>query len=210
MKKTDTLEKQTTSMTSGIFSRLYRKMMQWSQHQHAPYYLGLVSFMESSVFPIPPDVMLAPMALAKPEYAFRYALLTTVAAVLGAVLGYLIGMYFFEWVEPAFVYLGYMPTYLKVQHGFGVWGGWIMFFAASISPIPFKLFTIAGGALHMPLWPFFIGSALGRASRYFLVAGLMRLGGEKMHRWLERSVDWMGWSAVGLILIGGGVYGCMR
>jgi len=193
-----------------IFSHLYRKMIQWSHHRHAPSYLGIVSFLESSVFPIPPDVMLAPMALAKPERAWWYATITTVTAVLGALLGYVIGMFFFDWVAPWIEYFGYMPTYLNVQGWFGVWGGWVMFIAASVSPIPFKLFTIAGGALNMALLPFMVGSIVGRAARYFLVAGLMRLGGKKMQHWLERSVDWMGWSAVGLLIVGCSVYWWVR
>jgi membrane protein YqaA with SNARE-associated domain len=193
-----------------LFSSLYKKMIHWSHHRHAPYYLGIVSFTESSFFPIPPDVMLAPMALARPERAWQYAGITTISAVLGAFLGYLIGMYFFKGIEPLMTYFGYMPAYLKAQSWFAVWGGWVMFVAASVSPVPFKLFTIAGGALHMSLWPFLAGSALGRAGRYFLVAGLMRLGGEKMHRWLERSVDWIGWVVLGLLVVGGVVYWGMR
>lgn len=193
-----------------LFSHLYRKMIHWSHHRHAPVYLGVVSFMESSVFPIPPDVMLAPMTLAKPERAWEYAAITTITAVLGALLGYAIGMFFFQWITPWLEYFGYMPTYLKVQTWFGVWGGWIMFFAASISPVPFKLFTIAGGALNIALLPFLVGSLIGRAVRYYLVAGLMRLGGKRMHDWLERSVDWMGWIGLGFLVIGVGIYYCFK
>ncbi len=193
-----------------IFSHLYRKMMQWSHHRHAPRYLALVSFAESSFFPIPPDVMLAPMALAKPECAWRYAAITTISAVLGALLGYVIGLFFFEWISPWLTYFGYMPAYLKVQGLFGVWGAWIMFIAASVSPVPFKLFTIAGGALNTALLPFMLGSLAGRALRYYLVAGLMRLGGKKMHHWLERFVDWIGWSVLILLAISLGVYWCIK
>jgi membrane protein YqaA with SNARE-associated domain len=189
-----------------LFSHLYRRMIAWSHHRHAPVYLGVVSFLESAVFPIPPDVMLAPMCLAKPERAWWYATLTTVTAVLGALLGYMIGMFFFAWVSPWLEYFGYLPAYLTVENWFAVWGGWIMFIAASISPIPFKLFTIAAGALHMSLLPFVIGSTVGRAARFYLVAGLVRLSGAKIHHWLERSADWIGWSALGLIVIGYGAY----
>jgi membrane protein YqaA with SNARE-associated domain len=192
-----------------IFSHLYRKMIQWSHHRHAPRYLGLVSFIEASFFPIPPDVMLAPMSLAKPERAWWYATITTVMAVLGALLGYVIGMFFFKWVEPWIIYFGYMPTYLKVQGWFGVWGGWVMF-VAGVTPIPFKLFTIAGGALNTALFPFVIGSLVGRALRFYLVAGLARLGGKKMHHWIERSVDRIGWAVLILLVVGFGIYWCVR
>lgn len=191
-----------------LFSHLYRQVMRWSHHRHAVYYLGAVSFIESSLFPIPPDVMLAPMSLAKPERAWWYATVTTLTSILGALLGYVIGMFFFYWIAPWITYFGYMPAYQQVQHWFEQWGAWIMFIAG-VSPVPFKLFTIAGGALHTSLFPFLIGSIIGRGARFYLVAGLMRLGGEKMHLWLERFVDRIGWSIVGLLSVGYGIYWCV-
>jgi len=188
-----------------LFSHLYRHMIRWAKYKHAQYYLAAVSFAESSFFPIPPDVMLAPMSLAKPDRAWWYATITTVASVLGALFGYVIGMFFIQWVEPLIIQVGYMETYQQVQGWFGKWGAWIMFIAG-FSPIPFKLFTIAGGALHTALIPFLIGSIIGRGMRFYLVAGLMRWGGEKMHLWLERFVDLIGWSVVGLCVVGYGVY----
>lgn len=188
-----------------LFTKLYDYMMYWARHKHAPYYLAVVSFVESSFFPIPPDVMLAPMSLAKPRYAWWYATITTVASLLGAFLGYLIGMFFFEWISPLFTYLGYWPAYHQVQAWFGIWGGWILFIAG-VSPIPFKLFTIGAGALHMHLFPFFIGSLVGRSMRFYLVAGLMRWGGERMDKMLRRYVDWIGWFLVALLAVAYGVY----
>lgn len=189
-----------------LFSRLYRLMMRWSQHRHATYYLGVISFLESSFFPIPTDVMLAPMSLANPARAWWYATITIVTSILGALLGYIIGMFFFYWVAPWITYFGYMPAYQQVEVWFGKWGGWILFFAASVSPIPFKLFTIAGGALQISLGPFIIGSLVGRSIRYYLVAGLMRFGGEKMHLWLERFVDRIAWSILALLIVGYAIY----
>lgn len=188
-----------------LFSHLYRQVMRWSQHDHAVYYLGAVSFIESSLFPIPPDVMLAPMSLSKPERAWWYATVTTITSILGALLGYVIGMFFFYWIAPWLIYFGYMPAYHQVQDWFGQWGAWVMFIAG-VSPIPFKLFTIGGGALHTSLFPFLIGSIIGRGARFYLVAGLMRLGGEKMHVWLERFVDRIGWAMVGLLIAAYGIY----
>ncbi len=188
-----------------LFSHLYQRVIRWSRHQHAPYYLGAISFIESSLFPIPPDVMLAPMALAQPQRAWWYATLTTATSALGALFGYAIGMFFFHWVAGWLAYFGYMPAYQQVQTWFGQWGGWIMFIAG-VSPIPFKLFTIAGGALHTPLLPFIIGSIIGRGARFYVVAGLMRWGGERMDQWLRRFVDVMGWSIVGVLVVGYGIY----
>jgi membrane protein YqaA with SNARE-associated domain len=188
-----------------LFSKLYAYMLLWSQHRHAPYYLGAVSFIESSVFPIPPDVMLAPMALARPERAIWYATLCTVTSVVGALFGYIIGMFFFHWVGPLLVHFGYWPAYQKVQFWFGHWGGWVMFIAG-FAPIPFKLFTIAGGALHMSLLPFIIGSAFGRGLRFYLVALLMRYGGKHIDRVLKRSIDLIGWTLVVLLIVGYALY----
>lgn len=188
-----------------LFSHLYHRVIQWSRHRHAPYYLGAVSFIESSLFPIPPDVMLAPMSLANPQRAWWYATIATGMSVLGALFGYIIGMFFFHWVAGWLEYFGYMPAYIEVQGWFAHWGGWILFIAG-VSPIPFKLFTIAGGALHTPLLPFILGSIIGRGMRFYLVAGLMRWGGARMDRWLRRFVDVVGWSIVGVLVVGYGIY----
>ncbi len=180
-------------------------MLQWAQHRHAPYYLGAVSFIESSFFPIPPDVMLAPMCLAKPERAMWYATLTTLTSVVGALFGYVIGMFFFHWAGPLLIKFGYGPAYQHVQLWFSHWGGWVLF-VAGFSPIPFKLFTIAGGALHMALLPFVMGSACGRGMRFFLVALLMRYGGKHIDRALRRFIDLIGWVIVVLLIVGYGIY----
>jgi membrane protein YqaA with SNARE-associated domain len=184
-----------------LFSIFYEKMLFWSRHPHAPYYLGAVSFIESSLFPIPPDVMLAPMSLARPDRAIWYATITTLTSVVGALFGYIIGMFFFHWVGPLLKQFGYWPAYQQVQTWFGHWGGWVIFIAG-FSPIPFKLFTIAGGALHMSLLPFIVGSFFGRGLRFYLVAILMRYGGKHIDRILKRSIDWIGWIVVGLLIVG--------
>jgi len=180
-------------------------MIRWAGHRHAPYYLGFISFIESSVFPIPPDVMLAPMSLAKPERAWWYATITTVCSILGALLGYVIGMFFLHLALPLITQFGYLEAYEKVKLWFDTWGVWVLFIAA-VSPIPFKLFTIAGGAMHMALFPFIVVSFLGRGMRFYLVAGLMRWGGARMDKVLRRTVDWIGWTIVILLVLGIGIY----
>lgn len=188
-----------------LFSTLYHWTLQLARHRHAPYYLGGISFIESSFFPVPPDVLLAPMVLARPDRAWSYATLTTLTSVIGALFGYLLGIFFFEWIFPGLIYLGYMQDYQKVAGWFQAWGSWVMFIAA-LTPIPFKLFTIAGGALHIPLLPFIIGSFIGRSIRFYLVASLMRWGGERMDRWLKRTIDWVGWIVLLLLVVTYGVY----
>ena len=174
--------------------------MNWSKHRLASYWLALVSFTESSFFIIPPDVMLAPMSLAKPEKAWFYAGLTTIASVLGGLLGYVIGVFAFDMVEPWIHDLGYFESYLTAQAWFQEWGFWAIFMAG-FTPIPYKIFTIAAGAAAMALLPFILGSLVGRGCRFFLVAGLMRWGGKRLEKQLSLWVDRLGWAMV-VILIG--------
>ena len=185
-----------------IFSALYQRVMQWSRHPHAPWYLGGLSFAESSFFPIPPDVMLAPMALARPERAWRLALITTLASVAGGLAGYAIGHFAFELVQP---WLAEQPRYAKAYEQAVDWferyGFWAVF-VAGFSPIPYKVFTIAGGVMSMALLPFTLASLIGRGSRFYLVAGLMRFGGARMEAMLHLYVDRIGWAVVGLIGLG--------
>ncbi len=183
-----------------IFSALYDRVLGWSRHPYAPWYLGALSFAESSFFPVPPDVMLAPMSLAQPRRAWSFALLTTVASLLGGMLGYLIGVFAFELVEPWLHQAGYWPAYLRVNEWFATWGFWAVFLAG-FSPIPYKLFTISAGVIGMAFIPFVLASAIGRAGRFFLVAGLMRWGGEKMEQTLRLYIDRISWALVILLLV---------
>jgi membrane protein YqaA with SNARE-associated domain len=184
-----------------IFSKLYDRAMVWSRHRHAPWYLGGLSFAESSFFPIPPDVMLAPMSMAKPQMASSFAALTTAASVLGGLLGYLIGHFAFDLIAP-FVSEGgrYAEPFAAAEAWFGAWGVWAVFIAG-FSPIPYKFFTISAGVLHMALIPFLIASAVGRGTRFFLVAGLMSWGGERMEAKLRAYVDRLGWIMTLLIVL---------
>ncbi len=191
-----------------LFSRLYSKMIEWANHRHASYYLAGISFSESLFFPIPPDVMLAPMALAKPEKAWWFATLTTLTSVFGALFGYLLGMFCFNFIHPLLVQCGYAPAYDQVQLWFQLWGFWILFLAGSVSPIPFKIFTIAAGTLHMPLLTFILASFIGRGARFYLVSGLMRWGGAHIDRTLRRCVDWLGWIVVITIIAAYCIYRC--
>lgn len=175
-----------------IFAKLYDKALVWAKHKHAPSYLFALSFAESSFFPIPPDVMLAPMVLAWPRCALQYALLTTLASVLGGLFGYWIGIVAFDWVHPYIIHFGYEDAYQKIEHGFKVWDFWILFLAG-FTPLPYKLFTIAAGALHVALLPFILGSLVGRGGRFFLVAFLIRWGGLHIDKLLRRYVDRIAW-----------------
>ena len=178
-----------------LFSVLYDKVMSWSRHRYATRYLGGLSFAESSFFPIPPDVMLAPMSMAKPEKATFYATVTTVASVLGGILGYLIGVFAFEFIEPLIIDFGYEQKYLTSKAWFDEWGIWAIFIAG-FSPIPYKIFTITAGIISMSFLPFVIASFIGRGARFYLVASLMAKGGKNMEEKLKRYIDLLGWLMV--------------
>ena len=183
-----------------IFSPLYEMAMRWARHPRAPWYLGGLSFAESSIFPIPPDVMLAPMALAHPQRAWRYAALTTLSSVLGGMFGYLIGLYFFDLIEPLLHQFHLWDKFLLAQEKFAQYGFWFIF-VAGFSPIPYKVFTIGAGALSMAFLPFTVASIIGRGARFFMVAGLMYWGGEPMERSLRRYVDTLGWLLLLVVLV---------
>jgi len=183
-----------------LFSSLYEKVMRWAAHRHAQWYLAALSFAESSFFPIPPDVMLAPMALAETKKAWRFALITTLFSVIGGAAGYAIGMFAFDMVQPLLEKAGYMDRYQLAVDWFEQWGIWVVFLAG-FSPIPYKLFTIAAGVVSMMFIPFMIASLIGRGARFFIVAGLMVWGGEKMDQALRQYVDRIGWAMVGIVAI---------
>lgn len=183
-----------------LFSPLFDRVMRWSAHRHAPSYLAGLSFAESSFFPIPPDVMLAPMALARPERAWHFALLTTIASTLGGMAGYLIGMFAFEMIEPLLHSAGYWEKYLQTRDWFAEWGIWVVFIAG-FSPIPYKVFTITAGVISMAFLPFVIASAIGRGARFFMVAGLMKWGGPAMEQTLRQYIDRLGWLVILAVVV---------
>lgn len=188
-----------------MFSLLYQRAMLWARLPNAQWYLGILSFAESSFFPIPPDVMLAPMSLANPNKAWRFALITTLASALGGLLGYFIGATLFEVLEPTLRASSYWAHYQTAVQWFKDWGFWAIF-VAGFSPIPYKVFTIAAGSLSMALLPFTLASIIGRGARFFMVAGLMKWGGPSMETALHKYVDRIGWATVALIVLAVIVY----
>ncbi len=192
-----------------MFDRLYRKTLQYARHKHAIRYLVAFSFAESSFFPVPPDVMLIPMALANPRHAWRLALLTTLASVIGGAVGYGIGYFALLTVEPWLRQWGYWDAYLTARQWFVAWGFWAVF-VAGFSPIPYKVFTIAAGSMAMNPLAFILASFIGRGGRFFLLAGLIAWGGERLEQAIHRHINRLGW--VSLILLAGalGAYGWLR
>ncbi len=183
-----------------LFARLYDRVMALAAHRHAPRYLATLSFAESSFFPVPPDVMLIPMVAARPERGYQLALLTTLASVLGGLLGYLIGFVAIEAIEPWIVEVGYGPRYEEVKAAFATWGVWFVL-VAGFSPIPYKLFTVTAGALSLALVPFLLASVVGRGARFFIEAALIMYLGPSMIPIVRRYIEWFGWATVILLVL---------
>lgn len=184
-----------------FFSAIYIWTLKWAEHKFAPSILALITFAESVFFPIPPDVLLAPMVLAKPANAWRLASLTTIASIIGGSVGYLLGYLMFDpWIQPLITEFGYQTRFDTAMSWFSEWGVWVVFIAG-FSPIPYKLFTVSAGFLHMAFIPFLIASAIGRGMRFFLVAGLIQWGGSAMEHKLRQWIDVIGWGLVALIII---------
>lgn len=182
-----------------LFGPLYDTVIEWSAHRYAERYLAALSFAESSFFPIPVDVMLAPMCMADRRRAWRFALIATAFSVMGGLAGYWIGLSAFEAIEPWLRESHYWTSYETSRVWFDRYGVWVIF-VAGFSPIPYKVFTIAGGvaALNLPL--FALASIIGRGARFFLVAGLIVLGGDKFETTLRHYIERIGWVTVGLVL----------
>lgn len=185
-----------------MLKRLYNWTLSLASHRHAPAWLGGVSFVESSFFPIPPDVMLLPMCLAQPRKALFYALVCTVASVLGAMLGYAIGALFFETIgQPVLAFYGYEDKFMEFQRVFKE-QGWIWVAIFGLTFLPFKVITIASGLAGLSFGPFLIASIASRGTRFFLVAGLLRLFGEPIAAFIEKRFNLVV-SVFTLLLIGG-------
>ncbi len=186
-----------------LFGPLYERVLRWSRHRHAEWYLGAMSFAESSFFPIPVDVMLAPMVLAQRKKWVRFATNATLFSVLGGIAGYGIGYGLFDIIEPWLRESNYWDDYLTSRQWFDDYGVWIVI-VAGFTPFPYKVFTIAAGVASLNLPGFIIASLIGRAGRFFLVAGLVRAGGQRFEDTLSRYVEWIGWATaiIAAVVIG--------
>lgn len=181
---------------------LYDWLIRIAGHPNAIPAMGVVAFAESSFFPIPPDVMLVPMVLANPTRAFRIALVCTVCSVLGGLLGYAIGFYLFatvgEWLVKVY---GLQAGLERFRAGFAEWGIWIILIKG-LTPIPYKLVTIASGAAHFDLFTFVWASIVTRGVRFFVVAALLWRFGEPIRAFIEQRLALVTWLFL-IALVGG-------
>ena len=188
-----------------IFQPLYDKAIVWAQHKNAVQILAILSFFEAFIFPVMPEVMLAPMCLAKPKSGFWYATVSLVASLFGALVGYELGHYAYEMIRPLLS--------LELQQGINTWveslrlemqQHWIgmlgTLVVAAIQPvIPMKVVTWAAGIVGVPILPFLVCIVIGRGKRVFLVAAAIRIGGEKAEAKLRKYIEPIGWVALLLL-----------
>ena len=190
-----------------LFGPLYDRALAWSRHPKAPLHLTLLSFVEAIIFPVAPEVMLAPMCLAQPKKAFRFASLSLLGSILGALVGYALGHYAYEAVRPL------LSPHL--QEGIGNWVGNLRqqmqdhpmalygtLLVAAIQPvIPMKIVTWASGIVGVPMGPFLACMLVGRGKRVYLIAGAIRWGGERAEAALRKHIEWIGWVALVLLAV---------
>lgn len=184
-----------------MFEYLYRQAIRFSRKDSAPWYLSILSFFESFILPFPPpDLMLAPMSLAAPHKAMYFATLTLIASVIGGIVGYLLGAFLFDYIQPLLIDWGYQTAYETVTLWFDRWGFWAVL-VAGFSPVPYKIFTISAGVLSLAFIPFVLASLIGRGSRFFLVAWCLAKFGPAIEPKLIQYIEKIGWGAVILFAI---------
>ena len=190
-----------------IFAPMYARAIAWSRHPRAPTFLTGLSFVEAIIFPVPPEVMLAPMSLAQPKRALWFATLSLIGSIAGAVVGYLLGHYAFELMRPLFEWLGMMHGIesgidtIKTKMAESPWAVFWLLVAGGFAPIPMKVFTWASGVVGVPWVPYLAAMAIGRGKRVFLVAIAIRRGGERAERALHRYIEPIGWAAMAVLLV---------
>ena len=185
-----------------MLRRLYDWTMSLSRSPHALWALAIVSFVESSVFPIPPDVLMIPMIIARPRRAFLIAAVATVASVLGALLGYYIGAALFETVgRPVLDFYGKGAEFDSFAVKYNDWGAWAVLIAG-VTPFPFKVITIASGVTGLSLPIFVLASIVARALRFFIVAALLWRFGAPIQEFIERRLGFV-FIVFVVLLVGG-------
>ncbi|MBI1931359.1 MAG: DedA family protein [Ignavibacteriales bacterium] len=193
-----------------IIRKLYDWVLHWSETPYGPAALFILAFAESSFFPIPPDALLIALALGAKTKSFRFALICTIGSVLGAILGYAIGHFVWwngnEFSQLANFFFERIPgfsheIFYKVKELYDEWNFWIVF-TAGFTPIPYKVFTITGGALNVNIFLFLIASIISRAGRFFLVAFLIWKFGPQIKGFIDKYFNWLA-IAFTVLLIGG-------
>jgi len=187
-----------------LFKPLYEKALVWAKHPLAERYLMGISFVEAFIFPLMPEIMLAPMALGKPERWARYASLSLLFSTLGSIIGYLMGHYGFELLRPLLDDLGWLPAidgYVAKLRGLGGWEVFWLLVGGGFLPIPMKIIAWSSGIVGVPIWAFLAAMIVGRGKRVYLLCGAIRLGGEKAEQTVHKWIEWIGWGLLALVVL---------
>jgi membrane protein YqaA with SNARE-associated domain len=188
-----------------IFGPLYERTLGWARHRRAPAYLTGLSFIEAIIFPVMPEVMLAPMCVGKPKSGFWFATLSLTGSMAGAIVGYALGHYAFEALKPAFAALGMLHG---IESGIGIvqakmaespWAVFTFLVLGGFMPIPMKVFTWASGIVGVPMLQYFLSMLIGRGKRVYLLALAIRIGGPRAEEMLRRYIEPIGWAATALL-----------
>ena len=189
-----------------IFGPLYERTLGWARHRHAPAYLTGLSFVEAIIFPVMPEVMLAPMCVAKPKSGFWFATLSLAGSMAGALVGYALGHYAFEALKPLFASLGMLHgiesgiSVVQAKMAESPWAVFTFLVLGGFMPIPMKVFTWASGIVGVPMLQYFLSMLIGRGKRVFLLALAIRIGGPRAEAVLRRYIEPIGWIATVLLL----------
>jgi membrane protein YqaA with SNARE-associated domain len=189
-----------------IFGPLYERTLGWARHRHAPAYLTGLSFVEAIIFPVMPEVMLAPMCVAKPKSGFWFATLSLAGSMAGALVGYALGHYAFEALKPVFASLGMLHgiesgiSVVQAKMAESPWAVFTFLVLGGFMPIPMKVFTWASGIVGVPMLQYFLSMLIGRGKRVFLLALAIRIGGPRAEAMLRRYIEPIGWIATVLLL----------
>ena len=189
-----------------LFGPLYERAIGWAKHPRAPILLTALSFFEAIIFPVMPEVMLAPMALAQPKRGFWFATLSLAGSMVGALVGYALGHYAFAAMKPLFAALGMLPAIesgivtVQAKMVESPWAVFAFLVLGGFMPIPMKVFTWASGIVGVPMLQYVPSMLIGRAKRVYLLALAIRLGGEKAGAMLRRWIEPVGWVATALVL----------
>jgi membrane protein YqaA with SNARE-associated domain len=188
----------------SLFRPLYEFALRWAAHRHAERYLFGLSFIEAFIFPVAPEVMLAPMVLARPNLWARYPSISLLGSMLGAFIGYALGHFAFDLVRPLLADLGWLPAFeeqVRKLHESSPWKIFGLLVLAGFTPIPLKVFTWASGFVGVPMPAFVGGMLIGRGKRVFFVSGVIRLAGPRAERILHRWIEWIGWALIALVVL---------
>ena len=190
-----------------MFNNLYKKCLDLAAHKSSKYYLAIISFIESSFFPIPPDVMVIPMVISKKNDFIKIFLITTIFSVLGGMLGYLIGAFFFEFGAHIMSFYGYEDKLSKIKEnlvnsdGFYAWLG--VLFLAGFTPLPYKVFTIASGLIGFNFLIFVLISLISRGLRFFIVSYLSYKFGDLFNEYMDKhGSKWFTIIGILIVIIG--------